>query len=119
MERAKLQKSVLCLLLLVVRDCRQLEAGESLHGLTLNDPLVFLELKAQAPRGLLQDPGGPAMYTPGDARQPLYLCAEGECWDYGSLGDSVLSPDAELYVASLCRCRTRQTSSSRWEMNSS
>lgn len=70
MERAKLQKSVPCLLLLVVRDCRQLErpeVGESLHGLTLNDPLVFLELKAQAPRGLLQDPGGPAMYTPGDA----------------------------------------------------
>lgn len=41
------------------------------------------------------------MYTPGDARQPLYLCAEGECWGYGSLGDAALSPDAKLYAASL------------------
>lgn len=48
------------------------------HGQALSLCLGHLEFKAQATSSLLQYPGGPAMHTPRDARQPLHLCAEGE-----------------------------------------
>lgn len=40
--------------------------------------LGLLEFQAQAPSSLLQHPGGPAVHTPRDARQPLHIRAEGE-----------------------------------------
>lgn len=67
----------------------------------MNDPLALLELKAQAPRGLLQHPGGPTLHTPGDAGQPLHLCVEGERQGCGSLGDTAVSSGAELYASFL------------------